>query len=69
MMDEDLKDAVSPFPTLSLVMRKLGTFVAQTLAEGGFKARRAATHITLTDVPRRLILVPVVYALDTEPHI
>lgn len=70
MMDEDLKDAVSPFPALSLVVRKLGTSVAQTLVEGGFKgAAGRHSHRPCGRTKARLILVPVVDAVDTEPHV
>ena len=69
MMDEDLKDAVSPLSALSLVVRKLGTSVAQTLVEGGFRARRAATHITLTDVPRLDSFSCLLWMLSIPSHI
>lgn len=59
---------MSPFPALSLV-RKLGTTVAQTLVEEGFRARRAATHITLTDVPRLDSFSCLLWMLSIPSHI
>ena len=70
MMDEDLKDAVSPFPCSLPCGAQTGYDRRPDI--GGRRIQGAAgrySHHSYGRTKARLILVPVVDAVDTEPHI